>query len=552
MRPAVALLACLALALLSVEPATAQVPRKIDYQAMITDEADEPLANQAVTLDFSIFDAAEDGTLLWSEEHNATTNSVGVVSVLLGETAPLALDFDKPLWLQVEIQGELLMPRRELAASPFALHAADSDRLGGAPAEYYVFGEDLFVPGSINDPGNPVDWTNLKNMPTCFADGLDDAGTGDGHSLDAADGDPADVLYVTADGLVQIGGTPYQSAKLSVVAGEDQRGGWFRSTSEHLWAPAIAVKADSTHGVLANSGIGTYITPGAYAAITGIGGTGSHGGLFLAYNSGNGVTCEARGSGDALQADADQGYSGYFTGGNGIYASVSSNHPVAEFDNQTVGAGVYADAAWFNSRQGVDSWTYTVYCESYEGNTQRLRKKVDDDRYAVYVDTPGPTSEGLYVDGTIVSTGSMARAVETSRGTAPVFAVSAADVEVVASGKGRLSNGKASVAFDDVFTESISGPDDLRVTATPIGGWSALYVERLDHFGFAVRSAGGDRNVEFHWVAIGRSAGHERRPEITLPDRALEREIEEKKTEELRSRRGRRGMRENVEAFVVP
>jgi hypothetical protein len=171
-----------ALAVVLVLAATAichsEVPLRINYQVMLTNELDEPLADQPVTLEFSIFDAPEEGTVLWGELHNETTNSIGVVSVVLGETTPLDFDFGRPLWLQIFVNGEALGPRRELTSSPYALHAVDSDMLGGAPAGYYTFAEDLFVPGSINDPSNPVDWSNLKNIPEGFADGTDDAGTG--------------------------------------------------------------------------------------------------------------------------------------------------------------------------------------------------------------------------------------------------------------------------------------------------------------------------------------------------------------------------------------
>lgn len=38
----------------------------------------------------------------------------------------------------------------------------------------------LATSGSINDPGNPVDWTKLKGVPSDFADGVDDVGGGGG------------------------------------------------------------------------------------------------------------------------------------------------------------------------------------------------------------------------------------------------------------------------------------------------------------------------------------------------------------------------------------
>jgi hypothetical protein len=72
--------------------------------------------------------------------------------------------------------------------------------------ERYYRKQELNTSGTINTPGNPVDWTKLKGVPAGFADGTDDAGgTGDGHSLDAADGSPTDAVYVDGGGNVGAG-----------------------------------------------------------------------------------------------------------------------------------------------------------------------------------------------------------------------------------------------------------------------------------------------------------------------------------------------------------
>ena len=136
--------------------------------------------------------------------------------------------------------------------------------------------------------------------------------------------------------------------------------------------------------------------------------------------------------------------------------------------------------------------------------------------------------------------------METSRGKEALFGVAAAEVDVIASGQGRLSEGTARIEFDRLFAESISGPDALRVTVTPVGGWSALYVERIDESGFDLRSEAGNKDVEFHWVAVGRAAGHERRPEVVLPDVEEARELARQKNEESRSRRPVRRERPTV------
>jgi hypothetical protein len=153
----------------------------MNYQVMLTDDADQPLADQAVTMVFTIYDAESGGSALWTETQSPTTNSIGVVSVILGSVTPVAFDFDMPLWLEVEVNGETLSPRRTLTAAPYAGHAAgadDSERLGGIDASEYAL--------------------------------LSEVG-GDGHSLDASDGSPTDALYVDANGDVGIGTTSPQA-----------------------------------------------------------------------------------------------------------------------------------------------------------------------------------------------------------------------------------------------------------------------------------------------------------------------------------------------------
>jgi len=167
----------LALLFLALAAATsvAQVPTKMNYQLMLTDDADQPLAEQTVEVVLSLYTDESAGSLVWTETRSVTTNSIGVASVIMGESTPLvAGDFAQPLWLQVEVEGEVLSPRRELVSAPYAFTAADSDSLGGIAADDYAMDSDL-------------------------------SGFGDGHSLDADDGDPVDQVYVDDDGVVGIG-----------------------------------------------------------------------------------------------------------------------------------------------------------------------------------------------------------------------------------------------------------------------------------------------------------------------------------------------------------
>ncbi|HYW68318.1 MAG TPA: hypothetical protein VE960_01830, partial [bacterium] len=204
------------------------------------------------------------------------------------------------------------------------------------------------------------------------------------------------------------------------------------------------------------------------------------------------------------------------------------SYPAMSIDNHTDSTD--GDCLYLTSLGSMaGSTTYVLHSFTYKGKAGQFTKSMDDDAYAVYINGASATSEGLYVSGTIVSTGSAMRSVPTSRGYEPVFGVDSPEQEVVVSGRARLSGGRADVSFDRMFTESIAREGDVRVTVTPIAGWSALYVESTGPEGFAVSSASGETDIDFYWTAVGRSKDAHDRATITLPDPEEERRIEAEK-----------------------
>lgn len=183
------------------------VPQTMNYQVMLTDDMGDPLPGPHELI-FRLYEVESGGSDIWIETHNVTANSIGVVSVVLGSDTPLTESFAVPYWIEVEVDGEVMSPRRELTSAPYALRARDADQLGGATPDEYATDDELSTIGIINTVSNPVDWTKLKNVPAGIADGIDDtAGAGDGYSLDASDGSPVDALYVNSVGDVGIGTT---------------------------------------------------------------------------------------------------------------------------------------------------------------------------------------------------------------------------------------------------------------------------------------------------------------------------------------------------------
>jgi hypothetical protein len=201
------------LVLIAATQVGAELPKRINYQGLLTDSSGNPLhGSYGVT--FRIWDAASTGNQLWQETRTVETDSGGVFSVVLGTGTPIGVSFGSPRWLELAIDDEILLPRREIVSVASAFNAMNSDSLGGMHSSSYslvghthddrYFTEaELGTAGTVNQAGNPMDWTKLKNMPAGFADGTDDAGTGADNDWVISDNN----MYSGVSGNVGIGTT---------------------------------------------------------------------------------------------------------------------------------------------------------------------------------------------------------------------------------------------------------------------------------------------------------------------------------------------------------
>ncbi|MCB9770797.1 MAG: hypothetical protein H6752_21550 [Candidatus Omnitrophica bacterium] len=116
---------------------------------------------------------------------------------------------------------QTLSPRQEIHPTPYAQTA----------------GEALSAQTAINaDAADSVDWTNVQNIPSGFADNVDNTGSdGTDHvhsSLDAPDGDPVEAVKVEDDGSVGFG---KQDAFGSAVDDQSSSGGTTAITGDSHW-----------------------------------------------------------------------------------------------------------------------------------------------------------------------------------------------------------------------------------------------------------------------------------------------------------------------------
>jgi hypothetical protein len=202
------------------------------FQGVLTDEIGAPL-DGTNTVAFSIYATPSGGPALWSETLGVDCED-GLFSVVLGLTDPIDLNFSGEYWLGAQLAGDTeMMPRYRLTSSPYAFraetayHALEADSavmadvaiLANSASEADSAGVAGYASiaghATAADSAGGVRWMDINNIPGDIADGDDVGGTGDGHSLDASDGTPTNVVYVDSDGDVGVG-TTAASAKLDV------------------------------------------------------------------------------------------------------------------------------------------------------------------------------------------------------------------------------------------------------------------------------------------------------------------------------------------------
>ncbi len=120
------------------------VPLLMNYQGTLADAAGKALANQNLTANFRIYDAAKGGVMLWGTRQLVTTDTNGIFNVTLGgggANVPgasnqvqslqgvFAGDGSDSRWFEVEVEYSrtaAMAPRQRFLASPYAYQAGNA------------------------------------------------------------------------------------------------------------------------------------------------------------------------------------------------------------------------------------------------------------------------------------------------------------------------------------------------------------------------------------------------------------------------------------------
>lgn len=132
-----------------VPPVPAQVPPMIRYQGTLVDANNVPLEG-AHTLTFRLYEAATEGSAVWSEMQTGVPVSRGVFSIMLGQATALTLAFDKDYWLSTQVGADAEMsPRQRLTSVPYAYRAESAERVVDQPPGFGMDTQGTLLDGLI-------------------------------------------------------------------------------------------------------------------------------------------------------------------------------------------------------------------------------------------------------------------------------------------------------------------------------------------------------------------------------------------------------------------
>jgi hypothetical protein len=106
------------------------IPQEMNYQGWLGNKNDT--LGIGITGNFSmrfaIYNDSVTGNLLWSETQKNISVTKGIFNVLLGSLNPIPVFIftETPLWIETQIDSQILSPRKKLVSVPFAIKAENA------------------------------------------------------------------------------------------------------------------------------------------------------------------------------------------------------------------------------------------------------------------------------------------------------------------------------------------------------------------------------------------------------------------------------------------
>ena len=122
------------LALIATTVIFAQAPQGFNYQATVRNSSGQLLTNQIVLVKFNIYQNSATGTIVYSENQNATTDDLGHINLVVGQGTATIGTFSTINWgtgnyyLGIELDsgsGYIAMGTTQLMSVPYALYSSN-------------------------------------------------------------------------------------------------------------------------------------------------------------------------------------------------------------------------------------------------------------------------------------------------------------------------------------------------------------------------------------------------------------------------------------------
>jgi uncharacterized protein (TIGR02145 family) len=138
----------------------AQTPNQFKYQAVLRNADGSIVANQPATFFIEILSGTTDGPAVFTETHNTTTSSMGIVNLTVGSINDLGVvDWSTDNFFIKVTVDEVVLGTIQLLSVPYALHAKTAENISGIVNEtdpVYLASEAANI--------KSADITNLSNL----------------------------------------------------------------------------------------------------------------------------------------------------------------------------------------------------------------------------------------------------------------------------------------------------------------------------------------------------------------------------------------------------